>query len=282
MKSLSGSLAGLGLLIIVTGCDVTPVVSDVDQREANQIVSVLYRRGIEAKLEARRAGRGGFSVTVSDEDYPRAATLLGQLGLPGEHQPTFEQMTASSGILPTSRSVDNVRLDRALAAELEGALSRLTTVVDAGVVVRKHSARTLTEASVTVVLKVSSDSDLSIERCKHLVENVFPTIAHDNILVSIHRSASHQTDYDFSSTGQEAISFMYFWRVPAALHRDLVFLFFGIVFFVAGIAGSAGYLIGQYRSIRRAFAVRSSAMRITRREEGRSMLSTETVEKEEA
>lgn len=282
MKGLLGSLVGLGLLIIVTGCDVTPVASDVDQREANQIVSVLYRRGIEAKLEARRAGRGGFSVTVSDEDYPRAATLLGQLGLPGEHQPTFEQMTASSGILPTSRSVDDVRLDRALAAELEGALSRLATVLDAGVVVRKHSARTSKEASVTVILKVSSDSNLSIERCKKLVENVFPTMARDNILVSIHRSASHQTDFDSSGTGHETISFMYFWRVPAALHRDFVFLFFGIVFFVAGIAGSAGYLIGQYRSIRRAFPVRSSAKRMPRREEGGSILSAGAVEKEEA
>ncbi len=281
MKAFWGSLTGLGLLIVVTGCDVTPVASDVDQREANQIVSVLHRRGIQAKLEARRAGRGGFSVTVSDEDYPRAATLLGLLGLPGEHQPTFEQMTASNGILPVSRSVDNVRLDRALAAELEGALARLATVVDAGVVVRKHSARASTEASVTVVLKVSASSDLSIEHCKTLVENVFPTIANENILVSIHRTGSQETDLDPSGTGQETNSFMYFWRVPVALHRDLVFLFFGIVLFVGAIAGSAGYLIGQYRSIRRAFAVRSSAKRLARRDEGQSMLGAENVEKEE-
>jgi type III secretory pathway lipoprotein EscJ len=250
------------------GCDSTPVASDVGQREANQIVSVLYKKGIGATLEARRAGRGGFTVHVASEDFARAATVLHAVGLPNKQQPTFAEMTASNGIIPVSREIDNLRLDRALAAELEDSFLKLTAVEDAAVIVRKHSARASAESSATVILRLlHNDNSLSAQSCMDVVRNSLPTIKDENILISFAQTSVEQQEAGALGFPDSYASFMFFWRVPRAIYMQLVVLFVGIVLLVGIVAGASGYLIGQYRLLRRGLIGRSVGRRAVRTEE---------------
>lgn len=248
MKVFFVSILSTFLFSVLMGCDSTPVASDVSQREANRIVALLHKNGISADLHSGRIGKGRFEVLVPEAVFPNAATILSARGLPSERQPSFEEMTASNGIIPTSREVDNLRLDRALAAELEELFSMNSSVQNVGAIVRMHSVRSLQDASITVALELSSKGNLSKEEIEEVVRKAFPTIDASRIYVKAFRVES---DVDGDHVDGEEVPFLILWRVPSSLYTSLASLFFGMVLFAGVVFGATGYLIGQYLSLRR-------------------------------
>lgn len=254
MKVFFVSILNALFFSVLMGCDSTPVASDVTQREANRIVALLHKNGISADLHSARVGKGRFEVLVPEAVFPNAATILSARGLPSERQPSFEEMTASNGIIPTSREVDTLRLDRALAAELEELFSMNSSVHNVGAIVRMHSVRTLQDASITVALELGPKSNLSKEESEEVVRKAFPTIDASRIYVKAFRMES---DVDGDHVGEEKVPFLLLWSVPSSLYTSLASLFFGMVLFAGVVFGAAGYLIGQYLSLRRNGSIRS-------------------------
>ena len=101
MKVFFVSTFNAVILTLLMGCGSSPVASDVSQREANRIVALLHKNGITADLHSARIGKGRYVVLVPESEFPNAATILSNRGLPSEKQPSFEEMTASNGIIPT-------------------------------------------------------------------------------------------------------------------------------------------------------------------------------------
>ena len=101
----------------------------------------------------------------------------------------------------------------------------------------------------------------------NVVRNSLPTIKDENILISFAQSSVEQEEAGALGFPDSYASFMFFWRVPRAIYMQLVLLFVGIILLVGLVAGASGYLIGQYRLLRRGLIGRSVGRRAVRTEE---------------
>jgi len=94
------------MALFMSGCGTTPVADDVSQREANEIVALLSERGIPATLVKGRGSKSRYTVSVGTAKFAEAAAILSRLGLPSDKKASFQELTASSGIIPASREVE--------------------------------------------------------------------------------------------------------------------------------------------------------------------------------
>lgn len=237
------------LASLLAGCSSAPVADDVQQREANQIVAVLGKHKIQANLVKARSGKGKYSVLVKESDFPRAAEVLSRLGLPAEKKPSFQDLTGSNGIIPPSREVEALRLDRAVASELEELLRARSDVASASVLVRMHSREANERPTVTVVIQRSGPRELDISAVREIARRAVSGIQNEDVYVSVAEPADQSEYVESSAAG--LVPFLGVWRVPAEDHDGLVALVVLLVCFTGALAGFAGYILGQFNWLNR-------------------------------
>jgi type III secretory pathway lipoprotein EscJ len=243
----------------VAGCGSSPVADDVPQREANEIVSKLEEGGISASVSKARGGKGRYSVLVPSGRFSEAVGLLNRLGLPAERKASFQELTASNGILPTSREVEALRLDRATAAEIEDLLKARPEFDSVSALVRARSLGGRGAPSATVVAQKRAGQSVSVEELRGTIASIItravPGIKPEDVLVSVTESRLSSSggttvkDGQGSSEAERMTPFLIFWKVPVAEYSGLVMLLMGLVLFAALLAGFAGYLLGQFNWI---------------------------------
>ncbi len=239
-------IVGVAMLLFV-GCASSPVADDVEQREANQIVTILRDNGIDATTEKGRGAKGRYSVKVASSSFGEAVSLLSKLGLPGEKRASFSELMAPHGLLPSSQDVEDLRLDRAMASEVEDLLEGHSAVALASVVVRSHSLPSGGLPSVSIVLQKKRGVDVSPQQIREVVARAVPGVKAEDVLISIgempyvaiNGSAPGASDANL-------VPFLVFWKVPATEYRGLAFLLFGLFVLASGLAGIGGYIYGQY------------------------------------
>lgn len=242
------------LLIVCTlflgGCSRSPVADDVGQKEANEIVSILRERGIESTVEKVKGARGRYSVQVASKDFGESVSILASLGLPEEKKASFSDLVAQSGILPSSREVEALRLDRASAAELEELLKGLPGVASASVVVRSHGLDSGVTPAVSAVVQTHPGKSLSSEEVRTLLARTVPGLKGEEIVLSIGEQGSTRGKFSgsdrASSETQQLVPFLRVWKVPKDQYAGLATLVVGLIFLVGAIAGLVGYVLGQY------------------------------------
>jgi type III secretory pathway lipoprotein EscJ len=236
--------------LLIGGCSRSPVADDVGQKEANEIVSILRERDIEATVEKLKGGRGRYSVQVASKDFGESVSILASLGLPEEKKASFSDLVAQSGILPSSREVEALRLDRASAAELEELLKGLPGVVAASVVVRSHGLASGVMPSVSAVVQTHPGKVLSSEEVRTLLARTVPGLKSEEIVLSIGEQGSPRGKFGASerpiTETQQLVPFLRIWKVPKDQYAGLATLVVGLIFLVGAIAGLVGYVLGQY------------------------------------
>lgn len=229
---------------LTVGCGSTPVADDVAQREANEIVAVLSKNNIQAQLVKGRGAKGRYSVVVQEGDFPTAAEVLSRLGLPADKRPSFQELTGGNGIIPPSREVEALRLDKAIASELEDIFRARSDVASASVLVRMHSREANERPTVTVVVQSSGASPLDVAEIREISRRSIPGIQVDDVYVSVAQAVS---PLDRSAVPQVSlVPFLGFWKVPAEDHTGLVVLVVFLVGLSGVLAGLAGYIVGQF------------------------------------
>lgn len=234
------------MLTLLCGCGRSPVADDLAQREANKLVAVLGEHGIEATTEKGRGSKGRYSVIVSSGDFGSAAALLTKFNLPADRGASFEDLMAPSGILPASADVENLRMDRAIAAEAEQLLLGLDGVTAASVVVRSHSVSRGASPSVSIVAQTEGDS-FDQQKALELVTRAVPGVKKEDISFLLSQQPGG------SCVGQGGLSeplvpFLKFWRVPVSEYNSLAYLLIGVMSVVALLTGIGGYIYGQYEA----------------------------------
>jgi type III secretory pathway lipoprotein EscJ len=251
MRTLGALLLSVSTLLFVSGCGSSPVADDIGQREANQIVSLLREHGITSQLTKARGAKGRYSVSVSDDRYADAAGILTRIGLPADKKASFEDLTATSGIIPPSREVEALRLDRATAAELEALLHARADIAGVSVIVRARSSEGRSPPTATVVVQRRPEANIQLEDIREIAARVVPGIRAEDVLVSIsdppQSSVTGQPDLNPTDSG--LVSFLGVSQVPAAEYQKHVFLFIALTVFVGALAGLSGYLIGQFTQL---------------------------------
>ncbi len=257
MRSLRLSVV-LALALCSSGCGESSVADGVAQREANEIVAALRGRGIEATTAKERGSKGRYTVSVSSERFGEAASLLTELGLPENSNLSFGELVAPSGLLPSSREVEFLRLDRATASELEALLEQHPGVASAGVVVRMRAAPSGEPPSVSVVLQKRADSPLDQQSVRELTLRSVPGLKPEGIVLVV----AEQRPVPASAQGDSSslVPFLVFWRVPQEDYSGLSLLLLGLLMGLSAMAALGGYIYGQYALSRHSDAFRGEGL----------------------
>ncbi len=241
MKALYALTFGF-CIAFSTGCGSSSVADDLGQREANKVVAVLGEYGIEAHVEKGRGSKGRYSVKVPSGDFGGAVALLTRLGLPAERGASFEELMAPSGILPPSQDVEDLRMDRAIAAELEELLLGYDEVSTASAIVRSHSVPRGTQPTVSLVLQVAKGGELDQEKVREMVVRAVPGVNPSGISLGV----SEQALGAGGVAEEPLVAFLKYWKVPVSEYNSLAYLLIGLLSVVAFFTGVAGYIYGQY------------------------------------
>jgi len=230
------------------------VADDLGQREANQIVAVLRDNGIDATTEKGRGSKARDTVSGESSKFGEAVSLHSKLELPGEKKASFAELMAPSGILPSSQGVEDLRLDRAIASEVEDLLEGHNGVSSANVVVRSHSINSGAESSVSIVILKKKGGALVESDLRQVVGRAVPGVKAENILIAF----SEAPIAAVGPTGSGSlVPFLIYWKVPESEYTRLAFLFVALLSLVATLAGVGGYIWGQFSVTRSADIVSS-------------------------
>ncbi len=128
------TLAGLfrwlflaAFLLSLTGCSREILLRDLTERDANEIVAVLYTSSIDAQKMVDPKGKS-FSVEVRSAELARSVAVLRALGLPKSPRTNLNEVFRSTGFAPTPFE-ERVRYLFGLAQEIERTISLMEGVL---------------------------------------------------------------------------------------------------------------------------------------------------------
>ncbi|MBU6149684.1 MAG: type III secretion inner membrane ring lipoprotein SctJ, partial [Verrucomicrobia bacterium] len=128
------------ILFLVTGCDKpTEIVSNLEEREANEIVVFLASKGIDAyKSPSAASGVGGgqgsvkWSISVDQKISTDAMSILNQNGLPRIRGVNLLELFAKQGLM-SSEKEETIRYQAGLAEQIASTIRKIDGVIDADV-----------------------------------------------------------------------------------------------------------------------------------------------------
>lgn len=182
---LKGLLISLFLVTLLAGCQDEVLLSDLDQRQANETLSVLQKQNINAIKESQ--GKGLFRVKVAKNDQDIAVQILQEYNLPSPKR--FEVSDAfPADALVASPQAEKARLLSAIEQRLEQSLISLVSVVNAKVHISYPVNNTLRQkvpsrASALIIYEGDIDADELSTDIKMFIKNAFNDLDSRNITV---------------------------------------------------------------------------------------------------
>ncbi|MCB0352690.1 MAG: hypothetical protein KDD64_04170 [Bdellovibrionales bacterium] len=266
------------VLCLVVGCSEVPVAQDIDQSQANEIVSLLNSNGIFASAEKDSGRASTYTVSVKQSFYTRAIDLLHRKGLPGKQRADFEELIAKRGLIPDSREVEALRLDRALSVQVEDILKQNPNVVSSNAIVRYHFAGPEGHPSTSVVVQVRPGATLDEASLRDLIAQSVPDLSSEAVHLSIYQLPDSEDDMMIQGVLNKEgtvvrvplTNFLFGWKVPEEDYNGLVFSLIGLSALLALVGGIVGYWYAYLQNSKSEFEnegpdLRSTALRIESR-----------------
>lgn len=167
--------------LIFIGCNSIELVSELSQDQAREIIAALTRDGVSAAIEKGSGARPKYVVTVPKGTYLKAIQLLQDQGLPKPPRRTLDEYNAS-GLLPTSREMELLKADRALALDIEDMLSEVPSVFSSHAVVRSHGQ---SEPSVSITVVTRKPDPITEDQVREVAYRVIPGVKPENTWVKV-------------------------------------------------------------------------------------------------
>lgn len=266
-------LLSLFLLVLLASCKTGPViVSNVGEREANEIVVYLASKGIEAqKIQATSSQPGAaastdmFNIQVSPGRNIEAMALLNRVGLPRKQGTNLLELFGQQGIVSSSFQ-DNIRYQAGLLEELKNTIRKIDGVIDADIQVSFPTSEPapgmpLPKITAAVYIKhqgILEDPNSHLEvKIKRLVAGSITNLEYDNVAVISDRS--RMADITLTPEG-EAIgpktvqTYVSIWGVVMtknSLSRFRLLFFSFIVLFLL-LSAVIGWLVYKFYPLMRA------------------------------
>ena len=122
------------LLLFITACGKEILYQDLEERDANEILVVLYKHGIDAaKLKQEGTQEVAYMVQVPRDKIQDARRILVENNLPRKKELGFSGICKEKGLIPTPEE-EKCRKLLALKGEIINSLERVPGVIDADVV----------------------------------------------------------------------------------------------------------------------------------------------------
>lgn len=119
--------------LLVAGCTGTPLYSDLEEQQANQVMAALLASGISVTKEPSPS-KTGFQVTIASSDIPAAMEILRTRGLPQRASPTLGELFKKEGFA-SSATDEKARYVFGLQENIRRGLMMIDGIVDANVVI---------------------------------------------------------------------------------------------------------------------------------------------------
>ncbi|MCK1666359.1 type III secretion inner membrane ring lipoprotein SctJ [Bradyrhizobium sp. 153] len=187
-------LALLPLLLALVGCK-ADLYTKVQEREANEMLAVLLKNGVDAVRVAAKDGT--ITIQVEQTQIASAIDLLNGEGLPRHAFKSLGEVFSAAGLI-ASPIEERARYVYALSEELSRTISDIDGVLSARVhvVLPKNDLlrRDTTPSSASVFIRHDSRANLSIllPQIKMLVANSIEGLSYDKVavvFVSVERPA---------------------------------------------------------------------------------------------
>lgn len=126
--------------VMLTSCETNMlIVTDVDEREANEIIVFLASKGITSYKTAAASGGPGassgsqkYSISVEEGKSTEAMAILNQNGLPRIKGTNLLDLFAKQGLM-TSDKEELIRYQAGLAEQIANTIRKIDGVIDADV-----------------------------------------------------------------------------------------------------------------------------------------------------
>ena len=119
------------LTLLVTGCK-AEIQHGLEEDQANEIVTLLRKAGIQAEKEKEKGRKPTFTVSVPKKDAAEAFSILSARNLPKKPRKGVYELFGKSSLVPTSTE-EHMKKVYATASELGKTLERMEGVLDARV-----------------------------------------------------------------------------------------------------------------------------------------------------
>ena len=254
-----------------SACERVQVAEDLNQQEAHEVLNVLSQAGIQAESEKGRGGGSAkYAVGVSRSDYTAAIKLLSQNSLPRERELSFSELLEPRGLIPNSREIEALRVDHALARELEELIENKAGVLAVKAAVRMHfSGANSSGPQVALVVRQTSEGAVNRAAILPIVQSLVPGIAVENVRIDLSVAEAVQTDYarygiKSSAGGVIAVPLVpfLFWNIPGDEHYALAVTTLGLLAAAIVLGGLFGYYYAFYVALKRSTSGEMRSSRI--------------------
>ena len=184
---LSYFLISLILASLAACSERVDLQSGLKDAEANEIINVLNRQGIDA---SKRPTKEGVAIVVERLDISRATDALQAAGLPRRSLSNLGQVFKKEGMISTPLE-ERVRYIYGLSEELQYTLQQFDNVISARVHVvlpeRIAPGEPIQPSSAAVFIKyhLPFDDDTAMPRIRHLVASSIPGLSGEDGLAKV-------------------------------------------------------------------------------------------------
>ncbi|MDR2436363.1 MAG: type III secretion inner membrane ring lipoprotein SctJ [Puniceicoccales bacterium] len=179
----------VGVSCLLCGCGKTDLLSNMDESQANDVISILQQANLAA---AKKPGvEATWTVTISDANkFSQAVELLKSKGFPKTNFNNLGKVFQKSGLV-SSPLEERARLMYAMAESISETLSKIPGVLTARVHVvlpeNDPYAENSIPSSAAVFISYRAESNLeeSVREIKYLVTNSIQGLSYDKVSMAL-------------------------------------------------------------------------------------------------
>ncbi|ELD0488012.1 type III secretion inner membrane ring lipoprotein SctJ [Escherichia coli] len=206
-----------------------PVLANLSEVQANQVLAILHRYDIVAKKSGSL--KSGYTITVETDESTAALSIINEYQLPWQSDAQFQQ-SFSDDSLVSSPNIEFAKLIFLQEQRLEQSLKIIDKVINAKVNIsvpfnnndlsNDHSTE---HAAVLITYAGDLDENIFANRIKLLVKNSLDNIQFENISVVLFRAPDIQYTPPVKS------------QSPVVERQSVMFIVFFMMLFVVVLFG---------------------------------------------
>lgn len=234
------ALVVVGMLVL-QACSVE-LYSNLNQRQANEIVATLMRHGIPAQREAGKDGK--MTVSVQKDRFAEAMAILDESGLPKQEFQTLGDVFKRDGLV-SSPVEERATMIYGLSQELSQTISDIDGVLSARVHLVLPENDPLRQrlvpssASVFIRHRASVPMNELIPQVKMLVAKGIAGLTYDNVAVTLIPVTAAVPEH---ATGEaDFTTFLGLWLHPDSVVTAM-WLFYGMTAAILALAARLAYV----------------------------------------
>ncbi len=185
---MSRSLSLLLAVFLITGCESQSLYTQLTEREANQILALMFKAGMPAEKISEKDET--FAVHTEKAHFAEAMALLQRNGLPPDRYDSLGSVFEKEGFV-SSPLEERARLNHALSQEISQTISSIDGVLSARVHLAVPEQDPLSKvkrpssASVFIKHRVDVALDDQVMKIKALVVDGMENLSAENVTVAL-------------------------------------------------------------------------------------------------